>query len=273
MLVQDLIEQAPAIVSIAACIGIALLLPLYLSQRRDVQRLRAWMEREPGHPVEDLAASEAILDHAETELEELLGEAPAAEPSTEVLPPAAGTTPAKVIPAATRVTHERPALERITMERSALAPHPRWRRFVGRATQPRVLVVVGIAALALGVGAIFVSQEILTDGGTVSKGGGKVDPAEVTVAVLNGTSINGLAGTVGSDVESSGYRLGAVTSTAPGVGKTEVMYADGQKAEAEKVARDLGVDREQVLEIDRDARLLAGDADVVVIAGEDRARS
>ena len=53
--------------------GIALLLPLYLSQRRDVQRLRAWMNREPEHPAADIAASEAILDRAEAELEELAG--------------------------------------------------------------------------------------------------------------------------------------------------------------------------------------------------------
>ena len=46
-----------------------LLLPLYLSQRRDLKRLVAWQEREPEHAAADVAASEAILDRAETEIE------------------------------------------------------------------------------------------------------------------------------------------------------------------------------------------------------------
>ena len=55
-----------------------LLLPLYFSQRRDLARLHAWMEREPGHPASDLAASEGLLDRAETELEAAFGPKPAA---------------------------------------------------------------------------------------------------------------------------------------------------------------------------------------------------
>ena len=90
------------------------------------------------------------------------------------------------------------------------------------------------------------------------------------MAVLNGTSVNGLAGNVGSDVEASGYVLGPVRSTTPGVERTAVLYADGEKRAAQKVARDLGVDKATVEPVDRETRRLAGDADVVVIAGEDR---
>jgi len=268
MQISEIFDSATGFVALGALVAIALLLPLYLSQRRDVQRMRTWMDREPGHPGVDIAASEAILDHAERELEELLGpeEAAAAEPAPEP-----GTTPSAPVPAATRVTHERPALERITMERAALAPHPRWRRFVARVTQPRVLIAIGVSALLLGGAAIYASEELLRDGG---EGGGPragaIDRADVTVAVLNGTSVNGLAGNVGSDVEASGYVLGPVSSTTPGVEKTAVLYADGQKRAAQKVARDLGVDKATVEPVDRETRGLAGDADVVVIAGEDR---
>jgi hypothetical protein len=97
----------------------------------------------------------------------------------------------------------------------------------------------------------------------------RINPADVTVAVLNGTSVNGLAGKVGSDIQASGYQLGAVTNTAPDYKKTVVMYADKQKPAAQKVAGDIGV--KEVEELDRDLRDLVGDADVVVIAGEDRA--
>jgi hypothetical protein len=264
--VQDLIERAPEIVSIASALGIGLLTPLYLSQRRDVMRLREWMEREPGHAADDAAASEALLDRAETELEELLG-----VPAEAVAEGEPSPTPTAPLPAATRVTHDRPALERITIEREALLPHRRWHRFVARATRPRALVVIGIAALALGVGAIFASQQILSDGDEGVGGGGRIERADVRVSVLNGTSINGLAGAVGAEVRSNDYQLAEVTSTAPGVERTVVMYAEGEKAAAQKVARDLGLEPGQVEELDREARLLAGDAEVVVIAGEDRA--
>lgn len=258
----EIFDRFSGYVALAACVSFLLLLPLYFSQRRDLRRLRVWRLREPDHPAGDLAASELLLDRAEAELEELLGE-PEPEP---------GTTPASPLPAATRVTHERPALERITMERAALAPHPRWRRFAARATQPRVLVALGIVALLLAGAGIFVSQQLLSDKGD---GGaakvGAVDPADVTVAVLNGTSVNGLAGNVGSDLESAGYELGAITSAEPGLARTTVLYADGQKPAAQKVAKELGLDPSKVEPVDREARELAGQADVVVIAGEDRA--
>ena len=262
MEISEIRDSATGFVALAALLGFVLLLPLFLSQRRDVRRMRAWMEREPEHPASDIAASEALLDRAETELEELL---------EEELEPAA--TPAAAAPAATRVTYERPALERITMERAALAPHPHWRRFASRATQPRVLVAIGIVALLLGGGAIFVSEELLKGGedGDGAPRAGAIDRGDVTVAVLNGTSVNGLAGKVSADIAASGYRTGTVSSTAPGFAKTVVFYDDGQKRAAQKVARDLGIDKDTVEPLDRDTGRLAGGANVVVVAGEDRA--
>jgi hypothetical protein len=64
--------RLPAYVSLAALTSLVLLGVLYMSQRRDLHRLRAWMEREPGHPAADLRASEALLDRAEADLEALL---------------------------------------------------------------------------------------------------------------------------------------------------------------------------------------------------------
>jgi hypothetical protein len=263
MQVGEIFDTVGGFIALGALVGILLLLPLYLSQRRDVHRLRAWMEGEPEYPAQNLATSEERLDAAELELEEITGETVIAEPEP-------GTTPAGGVSAAARVTHDRPALERITMERAALLPHPRWRRFAARATQPRVLVAVGFVALLLGVGAIVVTQDLLsTDEGPRGPHVGAINPADVEVAVLNGTSINGLAGKVASDIEASGYKVGAITNTAPGAERTEVFYADQQKPAAEKVARDLGV--EKLAPLERDLRELAAGADVVVVAGEDRA--
>ena len=262
MEISDIFDRVAGYVAAAGLLGVLLLLPLYISQYRDLRRLRAWREREPDHPAADLVASETLLDRAEAELEELLG-----PPEAE-----AGVTPASGSPAATRVTHERPALERITMERAALEPHPRWRRFVASATRPRVLVGVALAAVVLGVGGIFLTEGLLEDSGDGGKArNAAIDPADITVAVLNGTSVNGLAGRVADDVVSAGFTRGAVTSTKPGFAKTTVLYADGQKPAAQKVARKLGVDEALVKPLDRDSRQRAGGADVVVIAGEDRA--
>jgi LytR cell envelope-related transcriptional attenuator len=279
----DLALELPAYVSLAAALACCALLPLYFSQRRDLQRLYAWMEREPDHPRADVAASEALLDRAETELEALFaperaapsgertGEEAVAEP-TLVAPPA---SPAPATAAgsagARRVTTERPALERITMERAALLPHPRWRRLVARVTQPRVLSAVAAVAVLLGLVAIFGSEELLRDGGESDQGPkpGSVVPGEVDVAVLNGTSVPGLAAKVGDDVRVNGFRLGAVTNSRDQFDQTVVMYGPGQQRAARRVAHDLGV--KPLQPIDRQTERTAGEADVVVIAGADRA--
>lgn len=276
MQLDELIDLATAIFSVLATAAFLLLLPLYVSQRRDVQRLRAWMERDPEHPAADLEASEALLDRAETDLEELLG-ATAVRPPDEAAEqpaptPAGGVTPTTPLPPARRVTSERPALLRITLEREALVPHPRWRRFVARATQSRVLVAVGVAAVLLGAAAIFGSERLLTDGDEGPARAG-LDPSQIEVAVLNGTTASGLASKVGSDLQANGFDLGEVTSATPGFEQTVVLFRRGSERQARKVARTLGVRAVQPLGADdRELRRLAAGADVVVVAGEDRAR-
>ena len=263
MEIHQIFDTVGGYIALAAAVGILLLLPLYLSQRRDVIRLRHWREREPEYPAKNIATNETRLDAAEQTLEELTG-------ATEIAPPP--STPAAGMTAAARVTHERPALERITMERAALVPHPRWRRFVNRVTQPRVLIAIGIAALLLGAGAIYLTQQLLSNDQTPTSGRaqvGRVNPGDVKVAVFNGTSINGLAGLVADDVQAGGFKVIAVTNTEPGFNKTEVQYADGQKRAAQKVAGELGV--KEVSPLAKSLGDEAGGADVVVIAGEDRA--
>lgn len=263
MTAREIFDTTGGFVALGALIGVFLLVPLYLSQRRDLRRLRAWAEREPGYAAENLARNEQRLDEAETELEQVMGE-------TVISTSEPAATPAGGIPAATRVTHERPALERVTMERAALQPHPRWRRFVSRVTQPRTLVLIGIVALALGAGAIFASEQLLSGDDTQRKEhAARIDPGEIKVAVLNGTSVNGLAGTVTDTLTAAGYDVIATTSAEPGFTKTEVLFADGQKPAAQRVARELGV--KEVKRLDPDHGALAPGADVVVIAGEDRA--
>jgi hypothetical protein len=176
------------------------------------------------------------------------------------------------MPPAQRVTHERPALERITTERAALQPHPRWRRLVRRVGQPRVLSAVAAAAVVLGLVAIFASGELLSNGEESKHGPkpGAIIPGDVDVAVLNGTSAPGLAAKVGDDVRVNGFKLGTVTNSRDQFDQTVVMYGPGQQRAAQKVAHDLGV--KPVQPIDRQTEQTADGADVVVIAGADRAK-
>jgi LytR cell envelope-related transcriptional attenuator len=267
----DAASRMPTYVSLTAVLAFLFLLALYLSQRRDLERLRAWMEAAPDHPAEDMARSEALLDRAETELEEILGvEAPPGAPTpteaTAVAPPTRQETPVPPQP----TTSERPALEQITTEREALLPHPRWRRFASRISQPRVLGLIALGAVILGLVGIFGSERLLDEGtepGREPKPGAVV-PQDVTVAVLNGTSVPGLGNKVATDVEVNEFTLGAVGTSREEYDQTVVMYEEDQKRAAQKVAHDLGVN--PVQPIDRQTQRDADGADVVVIAGKDR---
>ena len=158
------------------------------------------------------------------------------------------------------------------MERDALAPHPRWRRFVARVSQPRVLAMLALAAVAIGAGALFASGKLLpgNEPAHVATRPGAIVPADVNVAVLNGTSIPGLAGNVADDVQRSGFQLGSVTNSRKQYQQTVVMFGQGQQKAATRVAHVLGVT--PVQPIDAQTRSLAPNANVVVIAGVDRAK-
>jgi hypothetical protein len=270
----DAANRMPTYVSLAAVVGCLFLLVLYLSQRRDLIRLRQWMAAAPDHPAQDLARSETLLDRAEAELEEILGvEAPpeaTPEPSAAPPTPAEGT-PATPVPPSRPTTSERPALEQITSEREALLPHPRWRRFAARVSQPRILGLIALGAVILGLVGIFGSERLLNDneGPTEAPKPGAIVPEDVTVAVLNGTSVPGLGAKVATDVQVNDFALGNVGNSRKEYDQTVVMYEKDQRKAAQKVAHDLGV--KPVQPIDRQTQQEADGADVVVIAGKDRA--
>ena len=96
-----------------------------------------------------------------------------------------------------------------------------------------------------------------------------IDPSQVTVAVLNGTTVTGLAADVGDMVESEGYQLGNVTNSLDQErAESVVFYAPGAEVEAEDVGRRLKIAQRE--EIDPDTQALAGDASVVVVVGADK---
>jgi hypothetical protein len=250
------------------------LLPLYLSQRRDVERLRDWMKANPEHPGTDLALSERILDNAERDLAKAYADRGEPVPGTMEFEAVKAATavkePGRIEPAdpldESLLTSERPALAQVTMERSALEPHPRWKQFGARVTQPRWLAVIALVALILGVGGIVIVDQALLGGGN---GGAEVtEPGGIEVAVLNTTTASGIAGRVATQIEDAGYVRGPVGNIQRETDQTIVMYASDQKRAANRVAKELG--DVAVQQIDRDVQAAAGGADVVVILGQDR---
>ena len=180
-------------------------------------------------------------------------------------------------------------------QQTAIIPPPRqpWYRRLLASPRYLVLVVAGIlifgGAAAFGVSAALERRHERrrqprrrSGGGGSSSGGDQasdgqdqkktaaIDPANVTVAVLNGTTVPNLAKSVGESVTGKGFQLGTVANTADQKqqrAESVVLYSPGHRDEAKAVSRRLGIAQRQP--IDPASQGLAGDATVVIIAGAD----
>jgi hypothetical protein len=99
-----------------------------------------------------------------------------------------------------------------------------------------------------------------------------VNRGDVTVSVLNGTTVPGLAAQVADQVAGGGFARGQVTNAADQQrAETTVQYAPGQKAAAEEVATLIKISKSKVTALDANTQAIAGpDAEVVVTVGADR---
>ncbi len=259
-------HEVAALIATASAVGVLLVTPLYISQRRDLRRLRRWMAEAPDYARADMANSERQLDRAELELERIYADRGEPVPGTGEAPAVTEVHPAGLTPV-DRLTSERPALERITMERAALDPHPRWHRFNRLATQPRWMAVVALVAMVVSVGAVIGVQQILDDGSPATSASGTA-PGGISVAVLNTTSAGGIGGRVSRQVVESGYLAGGVQTLVRDSDQSVVMYQPAAKRAAKRIAKLLEIAAVQA--IDREAQTAVPDADVVVVLGKDR---
>jgi LytR cell envelope-related transcriptional attenuator len=181
-------------------------------------------------------------------------------------------------------------------QQTAIIPpsrQPWYRRLLA---SPRYVVLVVAGVLIVGGAAAFGVDQLSNDGdsGTPAAGnsasnapadndggGGEeegrqrraVVPGDVTVAVLNGTTVPGLAKQVGDQVESHGFRLGTVanaTDQDQQRAESVVLFSPGHRNEARAVGRRLKISQFQP--VDPASQELAGDATVVVIAGANLAQ-
>ncbi len=261
---MDLVERVGAYVGLAAFLGLAVLALLYFSQARDVRRLREWAGRAPERAVEQAEREGEVVERAT----EVAPATPAAAAGAHSLPP----TP---LAEASQKRPRKPLRERV---RNIHIPQL---RYIGMA-------LLGVLVLAGGAfGAIQLTND---DGGSDSgattpererererDGGGNgerrvnanVDPAQVTVAVLNGTTVQGLAAQVGEEVRAGAFKLGTIGNAARiDQSQSVVLYREGQARAARAVANRLNIDKiEQVDSVNEE---IAGSFDVIVLVGSDR---
>jgi LytR cell envelope-related transcriptional attenuator len=170
-----------------------------------------------------------------------------------------------------------PRIPSATVYASATAPRQPWYRRVGAG---RLALAALATLLVAGAAVAAVTQLRDEPGGNVAAGGGgesaqrgsaasPTDPADVTFAVLNGTTVNGLARRFADRLEAAGYRRGNVTNASEQAkAESVVLYAANSRRVAQSVARRLDIG--QLERIDPRSQELAGDATVVVVLGNDK---
>ncbi len=174
-----------------------------------------------------------------------------------------------------------------------------WHQRIFGSTRNLILAICGVVLLGAGV-ALALTQLSADDSGTPSasqpaqepqggandgagdgevEGDGEggqqrrnrpaIDPASVTVAILNGTTVPGLAARVSDEVQSAGFEVGTVANSSDQQrAESVILFAPGHEREAAAVSRRLDISQREP--IDAATQGLAGDATVVVVTGADR---
>jgi hypothetical protein len=253
---MDLIERVGSYVGLAAFLGLAILALLYFSQARDVRRLREWAGRAPERAADIERAAQAPATQV-----------PPALPASQHQLPATPFSEASV-------RKRKPLRERI---RNVHIPQARYLAF----TVAGVLVLGGAA---YGAVALIGDEGDSGSPGKTEKPAGRdgrdengprkqvnVDPSQVTVAILNGTTVQGLAAKIGEEVGAGGFTLGTIGNAARiDQSRSEVLYRKGEAATARAVANRLGI--QSTSPVDSVNAEIAGSFDAIVLVGADRSK-
>jgi hypothetical protein len=112
------------------------------------------------------------------------------------------------------------------------------------------------------------------EAGSGGSGGGSsssTNRADTTVAVFNGTTINGLAASTADKLQSSGYKRGTTGDFTDQQRATSIVfYAKDARRQAREIGRELNISELRVM--DAETQALAGEnADVAIVVGSDKA--
>jgi hypothetical protein len=253
----DVIEQIGAFAGLAAFLGLAVLALLSFTHGRDIRRLREWAGSAPERDAERKEQTSTIAAQRAEELR-ALEEARTAE--HEAL--------------SSREERRRRREEGLPEQSTGERLRGRFSGLGETASRPGTLVAIFVVVLALVGGLAYLlvgGSDDGTKGGGAKQAAAKVKPAEIEVTVLNGTSVPGLAATFGDKVEGKGFSLGAVTNSSASFAESVVMFRPGHKPEADKVAKQLSIQKTQMMSSEIESA--SAGADVAVIVGEDNAEA
>lgn len=252
------IEQIGAFAGLAAFLGLAVLALITFTQGRDLRRLREWAGSAPERDAERKEQTSTIAAQRAEELR-ALEEARTAEQDA----------------VSDREERRKRREEGLPEQTFGERLRGRFSNLGETASKPGTLIALFVVVIAIVGGVAY----LLVSGGDESTGGGngskqaaaKVKPAEIEVSVLNGTSVPGLAATVGDEVEGKGFDLGAVTNSSASFAESVVMFKRGHKPEARKVAKQVGIAKVQLMSGEIES--VSAGADVAVVVGEDNAEA
>jgi LytR cell envelope-related transcriptional attenuator len=167
------------------------------------------------------------------------------------------------------------------LEQQLVAAHGRRERFVPPWRAGIVLVAAGAAAAAVVAVVIGLASPDAQRAATppAQQAPPQTTPvhpiAPPTTAVLNGTTVTGLARTIADKLTANGYdEPNVVTNDTTNQTRqvSEVFYEDGHRDEAYSVADCLNIRFDHVHPMNANARALADRADIAIFVGADKAR-
>ncbi|HET9197005.1 MAG TPA: LytR C-terminal domain-containing protein [Solirubrobacterales bacterium] len=251
------IEQIGAFAGLAAFLGLAVLALLSFTHGRDIRRLREWAGSAPERDAERKEQTSTIAAQRAEELR-ALEEARTAEQAA----------------VSSREERRRRREEGLPEGGQGEQLRQRFSGFGETVSRPSTLIALFVVVLAIagGVAYLLLGGDDSSSGGNGAKqAAAKVKPAEIEVSVLNGTSTPNLAATYGDKVEGKGFDLGAITNSSSSFAESVVMFKRGHKMEAQKVAKQLGISKLQLMSGEIES--VSAGADVAVIVGEDNAEA
>jgi hypothetical protein len=262
----ELIKEIGAFAGLLAFLGLALLALLSFAQGRDIRRLREWAGSAPERDSERKETTSAAAAERAEEMRKL-EEARTAEQQAVELREQRRQRREAGLPELTRSERLR---ARFSRDGDSGGGGGGLRARLG---DPRYLVGLFVVLVVVAGGAAYALTQGSDDGGGGGKGGKQVShsikPSEIEVTVLNGTAVEGLAGTYGDMVERRGFQLGAVTNSRSSFTESVVMFAPGEGRQAHRVADDLEISR--VRPMTPEIASLSAGAPVAVVIGEDNA--
>jgi phage shock protein PspC (stress-responsive transcriptional regulator) len=260
----ELLREIGAFAGLVAFLGLAVLALLSFAQGRDIRRLREWAG---SAPERDADRKDATSTAAAERAEEMrrLDEAGEAERHAAELREHRRERREAGLPELTRTERLRERFGGGAGGSGGIG---------SRLGEPRYLIAIFVVLIVVVGGAAYA----VTQGGEEEAGGkaGKqashaVKPSEIEVAVLNGTAVEGLAGSYGDMIERQGFQLGAVTNSRSSFEDSVVMFGQGTGREAQRVATALQISR--VRPMSSEIASLSAGAPVAVVIGEDNASS